>query len=257
MPLENKTTETYDLSLLEQSAKKWKRSSGLRLVYGDFFQEIGKRLAPGPSLELGSGIGIIKEFLPEITTSDLIKTDYVDLACSAYDIPRPESGYWGNIVAIDVLHHLCRPMDFFSSASQVLSPGSRIILIEPAATPFGHLFYGLFHTEPMKPSALSPPFVFEPAEDTGEFANMGMGVALFEHHRNSLLEHLNPEGLKVMDIAYRDFLAYPLTGGYSQKQMAPRWLLSALMECERLIPQALSRLLGLRMMLVLQKHFPA
>lgn len=248
---------TYDLGLLRKSEEKWKHSAGLRTVYGSIFEMIRSRMVPGPSLELGSGIGNLKERIPDIITSDLVKTPYVDRACSAYDIPPPQAegsgDHWANIIAMDVLHHLCRPMDFFASAAAALRPGGRIVLMEPAATPFGRLFYTLFHPEPIAPARIRTPFVLPPDTEDGEFANMGMAVALFHRERGACEGKLRELGLDVLEIQYRDFLAYPLTGGYSGHQLAPVPILKCLLWTERKLPQWLLSLLGLRMLVVLQK----
>ncbi|MEX0326092.1 MAG: hypothetical protein AB3N33_08400 [Puniceicoccaceae bacterium] len=248
---------TYNLDLLASSAGKWQRSAGLRAVYGSIFEAIRAKLAEGPALELGSGIGNLKETLPQVVTSDLVKTQYVDTACSAYDIIQPPDDVpgekWANLIAVDVLHHLCRPFDFFQSASKVLAEDGRIILVEPAATLFGRLFYRLFHEEPIHPFRINPPFEMEPDNETGEFANMGMGVSLFRLNREACRERLSRLGLTVQEVAYRDLWAYPLSGGYSGPQLAPRWLIQPLLGLERFIPQGLMRHLALRMVIVIRK----
>lgn len=249
---------TYDLGLLEQSEAKWKRSAALRIVYGSIFEAIKAHMVDGPSLELGSGIGNIKERIPHVMTSDLVKTPYVDTACSAYDIPPPlaDSGAacWGNILGMDVLHHLCRPMEFFQSAAATLQPGGKIILAEPAATPFGRIFYTLFHSEPIAPAKIVPPFVMPPDNESGEFANMGMAVSLFKHHRQSVLHQLDALGLELLNLEFRDILAYPLSGGYSGPQLAPAFAIRWLLALEGALPQWLLSCLGLRVLVVLRKR---
>ncbi|MEX0329944.1 MAG: hypothetical protein AB3N64_00845 [Puniceicoccaceae bacterium] len=248
---------TYNLELLAASADKWKRSAGLRAVYGSIFEAIRGHMVEGPSLELGSGIGNLKESLPQVVTSDLVKTEYVDTACSAYEIIKPPddaSGEkWANLVAVDVLHHLCRPFDFFQSASTALADEGRIILVEPAATLFGRLFYTLFHEEPIRPFRITPPFEMEPDDESGEFANMGMGVSLFRLNKEACRERLSQLGLAVHEVAYRDLWAYPLSGGYSGPQLAPGWLIQPLLSLEGFIPQVLLQHLALRMVIVIRK----
>ena len=215
-------------------------------------------MADGPSLELGSGIGNIKQCVPDVVTSDLVKTPYVDTACSAYEIPpSPEgsgSASWGNILGVDVLHHLCRPMEFFESAAGALLPGGRIILAEPAATPFGRIFYSLFHSESIKPARIVPPFVLSPDNEAGEFANMGMAVSLFRHHRQSVLPQLDELGLELLNLEFRDILAYPLSGGYSGPQLAPAAAIKVLLTIESKLPQWLLSCLALRVLVVLRKR---
>ena len=254
----SKTEVTYDLSKLETSERKWRQSSGLRLVYGDIYGAIAEAMQPGAGLELGSGIGRSKDFIPSIVTSDIVKTRYVDMACSAYAIPASsETGRWANIVAVDVLHHLCRPIEFLESAAKGLQDNGRIILVEPAATAFGKAFYTLFHEEPIRPGAIQSPYGMEPDDEQGEFANMGMGVALFVRDKNALNERLSSLGLQIETVRFRDLIAYPSTGGYSGRQLLPTGLIRVLLSLEKRLPQAVLRFLGLRMLIVIRKDPPS
>lgn len=244
---------TYDLSLLEQSREKWDRSPAVRAFYGDVFAVMMAHARSGETLDLGSGIGVIKDFFPDVVTSDIEKTPFVDLAVSCYDI-EDAGKTWGNLLAFDVLHHLTKPLDFFQSAANALRPGGRLILTEPAATPGGRLFYKLCHHEPMEPAVLQPPFKFEADTPDGEFANMGMGVALFVQHFNVLKPLLQGMGLSVCEIMFRDVWAYPLTGGFSKPQLLPTAVIRWLLKCERALPKFLLHLCALRMIIVLEKQ---
>lgn len=240
---------TYDLGLLEQSRDKWRASPALRTVYCDIFKAMARQCIAGPSLEVGSGIGVAKEAIPDLTTSDLIKTDFVDRAVSAYEIPAEN---WANILAMDTLHHLQRPIEFFASAAEALGPGGRIVLMEPAGTWWGSKFYRWFHHEPCVPTEVVPPFEFA-AQANGEFANMGMGVGLTCDCRAETDRRLKELGLRIADVNYRDFLAYPATGGFSQRAVLPRFVLRGLLALEQTLPQALWRHVGLRMIIVIEK----
>jgi hypothetical protein len=242
---------TYDLALLEASLAKWRNSPALRALYGDIFREICGRLRPGATLELGSGIGVIKEFLPGVVTSDIAKTRFVDRAVSAYAIGA-EGGPWHNLVAFDVLHHLREPFRFFASAATALAPEGRLVLVEPAGTPLGRWFYRLFHHEPCRPDDVNPPFAFA-SDDGGGFANMGMGQALFHRHRAATGRRLAALGLRIALVRYRDVLGYPATGGFSRRSLLPAGPVRALLAAEGALPQPVLRLLGLRMLVVLDK----
>ncbi|MBN2068285.1 MAG: methyltransferase domain-containing protein [Opitutales bacterium] len=247
--IENKLT--YDLSHLEQSQQKWQKSNALQFVYGQFYKDIQKELSSEYVLELGSGIGNGKEFIPELITSDIIKTPFVDRAVDAYNIPEE---HWSAIIALDVLHHLQQPFAFFESATRALKPSGRIVMIEPAATPFGRLFYGLFHEEPIIPEKLQAPYEFPADNEKGLFANMGMGVALFKRDKFQVEKQLNKMGLKLISLSWRDFLAYPLTGGYSGPTLAPGCLIRGMMNIESWLPQCMLKMLALRMVIVLEKQ---
>ncbi|RMD76207.1 MAG: hypothetical protein D6820_13155, partial [Lentisphaerae bacterium] len=165
---------TYDLSLLEPSLAKWRASEALRMAYGSLYRQMHSAALPGPALEVGSGIGVIREFIPGVVTSDVAATPYVDCALSAYELPTNHGGPWATVYLLDVLHHLRRPFAFFESAASVLDIGGRIIMMEPAATPGGRLFYRLFHHEPIVPAAINAPYDFREDKYGGEFANMAM-----------------------------------------------------------------------------------
>ena len=243
--------DTYDLSLLDKSADTWARSPALRTVYQSIFADMTNAAQGSDWLELGAGAGFFKQFTPNVVTSDIRKTRFVDQAISAYTIEQSPKT-WDTIFAMDMLHHLTQPFRFFKSASKALKPGGKIVLAEPAATAWGTLFYTLFHQEPIHPSLIKPPFEFS-TDSEGGFANMGMGQALFHQRKSETQSKLAAIGLSIKQLKYRDVLTYPATGGLSQRQMLPSRLIQLLLEAEALLPQAILRLLGLRMTIVLEK----
>ncbi|CAA6691129.1 MULTISPECIES: methyltransferase domain-containing protein [unclassified Lentimonas] len=250
---ESSQETTYNIDLLSGSQAAWDRSAGLRLVYGEMYHAVCRRCSEGSILEIGAGIGVGKAFIHHLVTSDVVQTPYVERAMSAYRV-EPNGGQpWDNIFAIDVLHHLQRPFAFFQSAAQMLSPHGRLILVEPAATVGGGVFYSLFHHEPIQRELAVPPFEFEANGPNAEFANMGIGVSLFRDHRDLVDRKLAEVGLRCVEVKYRDVLAYPLTGGYSKPQMLPTILLRGILKFEQLLPQWLYRLIGLRLLVVLEK----
>ncbi len=245
--------QTYDLSLLERSRAKWQSSPALRTVYADIFRTMQQALVPGRVLEIGSGIAVTRDYFRGLVTSDVEATSYVDRAVSAYAIP-PEG--WGNVIAMDVLHHLREPLRFFESAAAGLKAGGRLILAEPAANPCSRLFYRLFHHEPCRPGDVQPPFQF-PADPAGGFANMGMAQALFGRPRPAVTAALQTCGMRLVAVTYRDFLAYPATGGFSRAALLPAPVLRAILAVEGALPQWLMRFMALRMIVVLEKNMSA
>ena len=243
---------TYDLSLLRRSAERWRVSAGLRAYYHDLLRDVLRHAPAGPKLELGSGIGAIREIDDSVVTSDVAPTPYVQRVVSAYAIE--EAGRdWSAVLATDVLHHLCEPLRFLASAAENLRPGGRIVLAEPAATPLGRLFYRCCHREPCRHEELDTPWRFEADRTTNEFANMGMAWALFVRERPAVERQLASLGLRVVEVAFRDGAAYPVTGGFSMRQLLPTAVIRGLLTLERRIPQWLWRIAALRMVIVLEK----
>jgi SAM-dependent methyltransferase len=246
--------ETYDLALLERSRERWQASPALRVYYGDLYRAMAAVAVPGPALEIGSGCGTMREFVSGVVTSDVRQTRYVEVAASAYELERVAGGPWATLYALDVLHHLREPRRFLASAAGVLRPAGRLVLVEPAATPFGRCFYGLCHHEPMAPGRLRAPYQFAPDGERGDFANMGMAWALFVRDRSATLAWLHGIGLAVVEVRFRDVLAYPGTGGFSGPRLLPAAVVRGLLAVEVRLPQAVLRWLGLRMMIVIEKR---
>lgn len=245
---------TYDLSLLQKSAKAWEESKALRMIYRSLYREIQGACVSGPTLEVGSGIGKSREVLSNVVTSDIVETEYVDRAMSAYRIELTNEGScWSNIVALDVLHHLTRPFEFLESASLALREGGRIVLLEPAATLGGTVFYKLFHHEPIAANQLTPPFNIQVDCAEGGFANMGMAMALFKNNPEYCCGRLDDMSLKLIRLDFRDLAAYPLSGGYSKLQLLPSRMIEMFLNVESFLPQWFLKIFGLRMMIVIEK----
>src|SRR5690606_25698318 len=123
-----------------------------------------------------------KEYLPHVISTDSIASPWLDCVCDAQTLPL-ENNSLSNIVAIDVLHHIERPIRFFKEALRILHPGGRIILLDPAITPLSWFFYHFIREEPvflksdpLKDGSLSP--------DRNPFdANQAIPTLLFGKHK--------------------------------------------------------------------------
>ncbi|MFO8027242.1 MAG: methyltransferase domain-containing protein, partial [Opitutales bacterium] len=125
----------------------------LRSAYRNFHRQIRARLCsdPGRTVELGSGIGMIKETIPDCLTTDLFDNPMVDQTEDAYALSFSRQSV-ANLILFDVWHHLEYPASAMDEFARVLAPGGRLILFEPAALSLlGRLVYGCFHHEPIHP----------------------------------------------------------------------------------------------------------
>ena len=91
--------------LIEMRANKeaWQRRPLLRAVYGRFYEMIRENLAnvPGLIVELGSGIGAIKQFIPQCVTTDIFRNPWIDRYENAYALSFRD-GSLSNLVLLDV-----------------------------------------------------------------------------------------------------------------------------------------------------------
>lgn len=229
--------------------KIWQEKKILRETYRQWFERIEKDLAPGQTLEVGSGIGSFKEFKPEIISSDLSKHDWLDMSLDAHAIPFGDSSL-SNIVMIDVLHHLADPLKFFREAERVLKEGGRVLMIEPYPSPFSYLIYRYFHAEP---------FLFkvdyfrefqEISKDPWE-ANQAIPYLLFFKYRKRFEQAMNHK----FNIIKRDrisFTLYPASGGFERKALAGNLFIPVLRLFEYIL-RPFARLLAFRCYVVLEK----
>ncbi len=124
----------------------WREKYAIRACYRGWFERMRPFIVPGPSVEIGAGAGDFKSFWPELVTTDVVPTPYIDFAADGMRLPLATASL-SNIVVIDLLHHLPDPHRFFNEATRVLRPGGRILAIEPYITPLSFLVYRLLHHE--------------------------------------------------------------------------------------------------------------
>ena len=124
----------------------WAKKPQIRLVYERWVKKMRKFFVGGPLLELGSGSGLLKDFLPDVILSDVFELPWIDRVIDCMDMPFEEDSL-GGIISLDLLHHVARPHAFLREAARVLRPSGRVFLIEPYVTPGSYVGYKLLHHE--------------------------------------------------------------------------------------------------------------
>jgi ubiquinone/menaquinone biosynthesis C-methylase UbiE len=164
----------------------------------------------------------------------------VDVRADALQLPF-HRGSVDNIVMIDTLHHLARPFTFLVGAADVLRRGGRLLLVEPFVSAWGWLVYKYLHHERVD-------FSFQESTTPKEAWDGNAAIPRLV---------LSPENharmpLKVVNISYCEWLAYPLSGGFSYRALLPGALLSGLHKLEQM-PLFQNRAVSLRVVAVLEK----
>lgn len=239
---------------LENQLVKFNNKKLLRPYYANIFSKISHNLSmvSGENLEIGTGTAISKEFLTGISykTSDAIETRFSDQIIDAQKLPfKPNS--FANIFGVDVLHHLSRPFDFFKEAERVLHAGGKVVLVEPAITPFSWFIYRYFHGEEMKWNVrigtnvdFSGPHVMD--------ANNAIPSKIFG---NEVRGDLSQFGIK---LDYRTFLfsglSMLITGGINSKFYLPVSVkaLKKIIMYEERIPRFIKKIFFLRILIILE-----
>src|SRR5262249_47420449 len=102
----------------------------------------------GPRVELGSGPGFSRAFIPDLELTDLVKAPWHDREVGAEALPYADASL-GALVLFDVLHHVPSPRAFFVEAARPPPPGGRLVMCEPYIGPLSYPVYKLLHEEPV------------------------------------------------------------------------------------------------------------
>lgn len=202
---------------IEKHRRVWARKPALRSVYQGWFRTLREACVPDTSVvEIGCGPGFFKELYPEVLATDVVPNPYADRVVDAEALPFSD-GEVGNIVMLDVFHHLRSPREFLSEVARVLPPGGHLAMIEPWIGLAGIAFYRWVHHEACD-LAVDPNV---PCGD-GSKAPMDGNVALPCLYFGSG-GHLGATGLPLRILRRRPFagLTWLLSGGFQPRGLLP------------------------------------
>jgi SAM-dependent methyltransferase len=242
------------LARFEALRQAWRTNEPLRVLYRRWYARISEALPArdlGPWIEIGSGPGFAREFIPELELSDIVKAPWHDRCVSADNLPFAD-GSVGALVLFDVLHHLAAPARFFQEAARVLRAGGRIVLCEPYISPVSSVVYRLFHPEPVDMGV--QPLAEHGAPDKDPFAsNQAISTLLCRKEGQRELEWSFPM-LKMVCFERMAGLSYAATGGFSRPPLLPVGLWRVLLALEDRLPVAVYRLIGFRLLAVIERR---
>ena len=235
---------------LQQHRDAWAAKPALREVYQHYFRDIlDQTTNEHPIVELGSGPGFFKEYLPELVTTDVEQTPWADQVVDACALPFPDSSV-GNIVMFDVFHHLGRPMQCLEEAARVLRPHGRLVMLEPWTKGLGFLFYRYIHHESAS-RQVDPQRPFDQGKDALD-GNAALPELYFTNRGHQPpLGHL-PGRLHIHTVTPVPSWAWLLTAGMRPYTFLPRWLLPMAMGMETLLKPITPRT-SLRALITLQR----
>lgn len=228
----------------------WRRKPALRAVYADIYRRIDARRRPGRTLEIGGGSGNFKEYVSSVVSTDILFAPWLDAVCDAQCLPFAPSTF-ANVVMVDVLHHVERPLRFLAEAERVLVPGGRLIFCEPAITPVSGVLYRLFHSEPVDmradPLAEGSP---TPGRDPYD-SNQAIPTLLTGRFRGGVAARV--PGLRLVAVERFSFAAYLLSGGFRPWSLLPTFAATPLLKLEWSLRRVFGALAALRLLAVYEK----
>jgi len=136
---------------IHENRRCWEKKPVLREVYAGFHRQILQSLGhdlDGPTVELGSGLGQIKQVIPDCITTDVSPNSWLDQTENAYQLSFADDSV-ANLILFDVWHHLRYPGTALAELRRVLRPGGRLVIFDPCMSLLGLAVYGLCHHEPL------------------------------------------------------------------------------------------------------------
>ncbi len=206
--------------ILKRHRDIWQKKKVLRDIYHDWYRLIIENMADNrPVLEIGSGGGNFKGFFPDVISSDYIFCEWIDLNLDAHSLPFRQNSL-GNIIFIDVLHHLANPVLFLSEAHRVLQNNGRLIMLEPYISPFSYIIYNYFHQEDVDFKVDVWNRQIESKNKKAAFdGNSAIPTIMFSKEIKRF--HKEFPNLKVIKKELLTFILYPLSGGFDRKSFVP------------------------------------
>jgi len=241
----------------EDHRRAWQSNPALRICYRHWYRQLREAMpsrALGPWIEIGSGPGFARDFISGLVLTDVVQAPWHERRMSAEALPFADGGV-GALMLFDVLHHLAVPVVFFAEAVRVLRPGGRIVLCEPYISPISLWVYHRFHPEPVDMS-VDPLAAKAEGVDAAKdpFAsNQATPTLIFCRDKARKFSRMFPQ-LKIIRIERLAGLAYPASGGFSRGPLLPMLFWRGLYALENLLPPMAFRLLGFRMLVIIERR---
>ncbi len=206
---------------IAQNLEHWNRKPSLQKSYRAFHELIAQYLVEsekGQTVELGSGIGNIKDTIPNCLRTDLFPNPWIDQVENAYELSFSNESV-SNLILFDVFHHLRYPGPALTEAFRVCTPRGRLIIFEPCISLLGRIVYGPLHAEPLalnEEITWQAPAGWSPG-DVDYYAAQGNASRVF-------LGGEYQELLKSWKLVYKQRLSAIsciATGGYSMPKLYP------------------------------------
>jgi SAM-dependent methyltransferase len=196
-----------------ENQRHWDAKPELRRIYRDFHRLLAENLSTvaGETVEIGSGIGNIREVIPACVRTDLFENPWIDRRENIYTLSMADRSV-ANLILFDVFHHLEFPMAALRECRRVLARGGRLLVFDHAMSGLGVLFSKFIHHEKMgfaKPYSLASEST-ETLDGPGYYADHANAHRILVRSFDKLLE----SDWKRVCVIRLAALKWLLSGGY-------------------------------------------
>lgn len=203
----------------------------LRRFYEDAYRRYTECLKRCPqkglALELGSGAGFAKDFVPDLITSDILAYKGMDLVVDGSRLPFSDESLL-LICMLNTFHHIPDVASFFQEAQRCLVPGGRIFIIDQHLGYISTPILKYLHHEPICPETIEWKF-----KTTGPLSGANGALAWIIFVRDiELFKKLYPY-LKLIYYRPHTPLLYWMSGGLKHWNLVPEWTYDLLSKIDR------------------------
>jgi len=216
-----------------------------RDCYKQFFRSLNGNADSKLLVELGSGGGFIKDVIPNVVTSDVVRLPHIDRHFSALNMPF-ENNTVDAFFMINVLHHLKDSRPFFRELARSLKIGGKVVMIEPANTPWNRFIHLNFHHEQFD---LRGGWSFK---EGGRLSSGNSAIPWIVFYRDKQKFQKEFPMLKIKKISLHTPFRFLISGGLSAKQLLPAWSYKIIRALEILLTP-LNRYISMFMTVELEK----
>ena len=175
----------------------------------------------GREIELGSGVSFMKDIRPNLETSDIRKSNKIDLVIDAHNMNLPDKSV-RCIYGINVFHHFTNPEKFFDELKRVLVRGGGCILIDPHNGFASATLHKILHKDEFFDTE-APDWLNDKIRGPLSGANQALSHIVFERDKNRFQLDYG-DTLEIIHTEYcTNALQYFFSGGLNFRQLMPNF----------------------------------
>ncbi len=246
MILDEQSLYQHDLEQTGANRERLQRNKNLMFWYQELYRDLFSSV-PGLEhkrvLEIGSGASPLKNFIPMVITSDVLKLEHLDFVFDCHDIAdfTEIADHSIDIITLtNVLHHLKDPIQFLRDARSKLVNGGHVYIVEPYFSFLSYPIFKLFHHEPVNFSIARP--ILDKVHGPLSTSNQAIPHMIFFSRADWLNELTDYYILDESCYGFFTSLAYMVTGGISRIIPVPKWIYRPYFVLDRLLARHLPKI---------------